>query len=536
MMSVYLKSCQKLVAHLFGIVAVMSGFVIALIAQWHGFGSVVAPDGAYYIVSGVNLITTGHFVNSFGYPETWFPPVYPFLIGAASLGGQFDPVFIGRLIAAVMGLVTVVLVWHCVRSRHGILPMMALASAICLACNSLHQWLSSGVMSETTATCFAFAAIVVWLSLDHFKRLHTARYVVIGLLFGLSTLTRPEAVIFLPLLALWDLAKKGFAATARQYLIAFAVMATVLLPYVIYLHNVTGKWTISDKTEVNIADGRAEFYQMPARFIDPDSLQLKYSAFPVSFSSEIHRYADNILKIGKAYLGLDIYRSPLAFALLLCAALGVRFLAIHDQQRFLFGLLVPFACLPIIAFFHVEPRYLHPGLPSLSVFIGIGLVYLIQHTTCRLSSLGIVQTIVLLAAVGCLIEGGTRQARWALSPPPSVSARALVRDAGRNFAALNLPRGVMYEMWGNVTYFFGGTVAYYAGQIRGRVTRDDLSTVVRFMKHHESGPIYLTISTEETHGLHDKNLEELLNAPHPPFEKVLELANSSGKVIIFRVN
>jgi len=513
--------------HLFGIIVVLFGFVIALVAQWQGSASIAETDSVSYIVGGVNLITIGHFINPFGFFEDWFPPVYPLLIGAVSFGGQLDTVLVGRLISVAMGLITVVLVWYCVRSRDRMLPMMALASAICLACNSLHQGLSSSVVSNPTATCFVFAAIVLWLSLnDHPRALHVVRYAVIGLLFGLSSITRAEPMIFLPLLALWDFVKRGFTATVRQYLIAFAVMAAVLLPYAIYLHNVTGKWAISGKAEINIADGRSEFYHIPLRFIDPNDLEMKYSAYPISFSSEAHRYADNILKIGKAYL--DIYRLPLAFALLLCALFGMRFLILRGQWRFLFGLLVPFACLPVIGFFHVNHLFLHITLPSLSILIGIGLAYLVHQFPCRLSSAGIVQAVILLAAVACLIEGGTREGRWTLITSPDRPPReTLLRDAGRNFTTLNLPQGSMYEM--------GATVGFYAKQMRRRITTDvDLPTLVHFMKHHESGPVYLALTTLATY---NRSLQELLNThqPPPPFEKVLELADSRGKVVIFRM-
>ena len=523
---------QKIVinphAHLFGVITVLFGFVIALVAQWQGSASIAETDAVSYIVGGVNLITTGHFINPFGYLEDWFPPVYPFLIGAVSLAGQLDTVLVGRLISVMMGLITVVLVWYCVRSRDGMLPMMALASAICLTCNSLHQCLSSSVASNPTATCFVFAAIVVWLSLnDRQEASHVARYAVIGLLFGLSSITRPEPMIFLPLLALWDFAKRGFTAVVRQYLVAFAVMAAVLLPYAIYLHNVTGHWIISGKAEINIADGRSEFYQIPLRFIDPNDLQMKYSAYPISFGSEAHRYADNIIKIGRAYL--DIYRLPLAFALFLCAVLGVRFLVLRGQWRFLFGLFVPFTCLPVIAFFHVNHLFLHITLPSLSIFIGMGSAYLVHRSSCRLSSAGIVQAVVLLSAASCLIEGGTREARWTLITSPDRPPReTLLRDAGRNFTTLDLPTGHMYQM--------GATVGFYAKQIRRRITTDvDLPTLVRFVKHHESGPVYLTLTTLATY---DRSLQKLLDThePPPPFEKVLELADSRGKVVVFRVH
>ena len=84
--------------------AVGAVFLALLAVQWRGPGFLPGTDAIAYITGGVNLFTTGSFTNPGGEPELWFPPLYPILIGAASLGGRVDPATVAHLISASFAL------------------------------------------------------------------------------------------------------------------------------------------------------------------------------------------------------------------------------------------------------------------------------------------------------------------------------------------------------------------------------------------------------------------------------------------------
>jgi hypothetical protein len=495
-------------------------FLAALTLQWGGLQSVATADGIAYIIGGVNLVRTGHFTSPFGTPEDWFPPIYPLLIGVLSLGGRIDPMLVGRLISAVNGLATVVLVWWCLRTHPAPAAAPAIA-AIALAGNASHQLLSSSTMSNATATMLAFAAFVTWLG-GH-ETAGVARSGLLGLLAGLSYLVRPEAVVLLPLWAIADGYSLGIKAFVKRYAVACTVTAAVMLPYIVYLHEVTGRWTISNKSEVNLVGGRAAYYGGPRDYINPDSLEMGYYRYDVTPRAEALRYLHNWRLIGQAYAA--IYRPPVGGGLLLCAAVGAADLLARRRWRLLWGLLVQFAYLPVLAYYVVSPGYLHATLPALSVLIGFGLANLVglalsagAHRAARLAA-GVV---VLWGLLG-LTESWTRYPRWGLTAPPP--AKGLLREAGLRFAAKGLPGGFMYES--------GATVGYYAGLRRGRIPEaNDLATLVRYIRSHHRGPVYMALTTQERY---PPSLEELLRSDAPPFDVVLALEDRRGRVVVYRV-
>ncbi len=80
------------------------------------FGVTLTPDSAHYIAAARNLLA-GEGVSGFdGLPLAWWPPLYPLLLAAASLG-IFDPIAVaGPLNAVIFGL-TVFVVGGDLRQR-----------------------------------------------------------------------------------------------------------------------------------------------------------------------------------------------------------------------------------------------------------------------------------------------------------------------------------------------------------------------------------------------------------------------------------
>jgi hypothetical protein len=517
---------ESALVHGFGLQIAVAAAVlaVALASQWHGELSVAVADSVSMITAGVNLVRAGEYVNPFGLPELWFPPVYPILIGVFSLGGYLDPHATARLIAAVSGLGCLALVGYVCAQVRTAPALVSFVAMIVLACNPIYQLMGISAMSESPATLLSFAAFCVWLGASDSSS--PVRFSAIGLLTALSYLTRPEALLLLPGLTAIDwFSGRNRLIVVKNYSIAAGVLLASIAPYVAYLGWHTGTLTLSTKSEVNLAEGRSKYFGVPREYIDPDTLVMGYYHSDTNASSTVSRCLWNCSELTAAYN--DMFRPPYGYGLLLSAALGAGCLAIQGYLRILSGLLVQFAYLVVLVYFHISTRYLHATLPGLSILIGFGLANLAKFAftmpsfwLLRLATVGLVGW----GTIG-LAEGGSRYPRWAITGGiPSVT---LLRDVGLAFAARGLPKGVMYEQ--------GATIGYYAGQIRGRITPNDLDTLLRYINAHEQGrPVYLAVSSLQR-GRYHPSVAELLDAQACPFERILVVSDERGQVVVFRV-
>jgi len=302
----------------FLLLSVCLAFVLVYWWERDGMYSIAVADEIAYVTCGVNLIARGEYTNAFGEPETWFPPTYPLLIGIASFGGHIDPHFTGRLVSLVFGIGEIVLIWATARRFVGGRAVPVLAGVI-LACNPTYQAFSFRALSEATATTMNLAAFYIWLTT--YRHESKARWAIVGFLVGLSALSRPEGILLLPLWIGVDAWCKGTKRVACHALVSVIVCATSLLPYAAYLYRETGAFTITNKSEVNLADGRSAYYHTPREYIDAATLQMGYYPCDITFSQELQRYIHNVGQLGAAFL--DIYAGWLSLGVLSCLAIGI---------------------------------------------------------------------------------------------------------------------------------------------------------------------------------------------------------------------
>jgi 4-amino-4-deoxy-L-arabinose transferase-like glycosyltransferase len=480
--------------------AVLLLFVVALGSQWSGVGSIVVSDVGAYLVGGVHLIRDGAFVDAFGRPEVWFPPLFPLLIGIGSLGGRFDPLLIGRLIAACSSLATLALVWRIGVTRFRSY-WAALAAVVVLASNATFQQLASESLSQPFATLMQTVALLAWLAMPpHRGRLRAA---VLGAAVGLGYLTRPEIALMIGLLAVADVCLQrpvNLRRVCAEYALAFAMFAICAAPYVLYLRAHTGRLVLSNKGDVNVAAGRSEYYRMPREYIDPATLTMTFAPYPLTTQTEAARYGHNLLSIGAAYS--SIFRLPLGIPLLLLAALGVRVLARTDR-RLLSGLLLQFGYLPLLAWYAVNESYLHATLPAIALLAGAGVGLVHRRFLGALRRAEWWTAVALLAGFSWLALGlgeqATRGWRW-LQASPDGSLKA----AGERLKELGVRDGTVLEI--------GGTVSYYSGLRRGRLTPNDATTVTAYAFKTYTGPVYLALDSLHRDAYHP-TIARLLDDP-----------------------
>lgn len=506
---------------------VLVGFAIALGFLWNNGFSIAMADGIAYITGGLNLVNTGQFLNPYGEYETWFPPLYPLLIGVASWGGRIEPVAVARLISAAFSLWGLVLVWQATLQGTQGRRLAALLASLVLAGNAMYQSYGMAVMSHAAATACGLAAFVVWLRIE--KTARTNQLLALGALIGAGFLIRPEILLTLPLWLLIDGCSLPIRESLKRASINCLACALFVVPYAVYLHEVTSQWQLSAKGEVTVAIGRSIFYGGPREQIDPDTLELEYTKFEVTPASEFQRYGFNILTMGRVVV--RTMRGPLGAGLLLASLLGVWQLAIERHWRFLLGLLAQCAFLGAIAVTWCEDRMLHALWPVLAILAGVGLeqlVRLLRNPSQAIWVRGLVALWLAWATLGWL-EGTTRQPRWSFQE--GVGPKLLLKDAGLAFReqTAHQPQGAMYEL--------GATVGYYAGQYRRPLpAANDLDTLVRYAQKRDTPlrPAWLVLWTGEADAYHP-TLKAPFLANGLPLKKVFECADGNARVAIYEI-
>ncbi len=529
---------QRVLESRLSLVFVLVAFLIAIGLTWTGEQSVAVADEVAYIVSGVNLVTTGAFVSSFGRPELWFPPVYPVLIGLLSVGGRIDPFLVARIISVAASLGCLLLVYALAiditerltasadesietsasgtRRTLGLSAKLAavLATAL-LAFNPNFQLFASRALSESLALVLLLAAFRFWLVAgESFKGVLAT-----GTLVGLATLTRPECVLVLPVWFAIDVLRYRSAAACGRALLAGLAIAAILTPYVLYLHQHTGEWNISQKGPVNLAAGRASFHQTPREYIDESTLELGYFPVDVSTPVEARRHVANFWSLVDAF-GQMYYRPALAFGMWGLISIGIVILYARGQSRIVFGLIATTLYLAVVLHFDPQgPKTLFMVVPAASLLAAIAVTrgFMSQRWLGVLPSMGLLSLV--------LLEGSTRHPRWKLSEPQTANVE--LRVAGKQLRDMPIDRGVMYE--------YGATVAYYSGMTRRYLTPNTFETILLFIEKHEPAgvPVYLTVASGTSPKLHE-SVQRLLNEPHPALERVLEI-DSPKRVVVYRV-
>ena len=564
----------------FAVPLILAVFGLSITLQWNGSQSVAVADEVGYVVGGVNLITTGSFTNSFGEPELWFPPVYPVLIGVCSLGGWIDPFVVARVLSVIAAVATLLILHRSVERvlrsaedvdrerveltqspptlrrwlsalwlprvrqpvaiRHdttdagsvGIVPIhpargvaksgarlspqiVALIATALLAMNPTFQIFANRALSESLALCLSLLGLSVWL-----RGPQTLRNAAVGAAaIGLAALTRPECLLVLPLWCAIDLLRRRDFLTLQRGLVAGVVLAAMLLPYAAYLRAHTGRWTISNKSEVNLAAGRAAFHQTPREYIDEASLRMGYFPVESSLTTELQRFRFNSEKLVAAF-GETYFRPTFAVAFGLLMLAGAVALWRRGQSRVVLCLLAGLPYLAVVAVYDVGgPKNLHLALPAFTWLAAVGVAASLQSRRWVLA-------LPVVAVVGLLmLEGTTRYPRWVRSESFAVGSG--LREAGLRLRSAQLPRGAMYE--------FGATAAYYSGMERRYLTPNRLDTVLAYIDRHEPADevVYLTVSSTTQKALHETT-NELLAGPQPRLERVLEV-DSPERVVIYRV-
>jgi 4-amino-4-deoxy-L-arabinose transferase-like glycosyltransferase len=223
--------------------------------------TVINGDGIYYATLGRKLIDGD--LN--GGISAYWSPLYSLLVGFSAL--IFDDLeFAGRFVSIIAGALLIIPAYFLIRSFFSHLP--AYYGIILLTIHPLLIKSSGWVMTESIYTLiFTTGILVAWYALSDGN---LKMFFVTGVIFGAAYLTKPEAIGFVGLLFMLTIGAKFFRRniTLLRYIAGYLFLLigfiSIFLPYVIYLKQKTGSWTISQKIMVNF----------PAADFDGDFLKL----------------------------------------------------------------------------------------------------------------------------------------------------------------------------------------------------------------------------------------------------------------------
>jgi 4-amino-4-deoxy-L-arabinose transferase-like glycosyltransferase len=203
----------------------------------------VTTDGVDYARLGKNLIEKGEYFYREDYNfGTLFSPGYPLFIGLTNL--FFDNLLLsGRLVSLLSSLITIILLYFIGKELNN--KEAGLFLATCYAIYPFIIWTSVRLMTESIF--FLFLALTIYLFVLAFKRKKILFFLLFGASSAFAYLIRPEGIILLalPFLSLKKLKNKKYLVRIFAALLVFILVAS---PYLLFLKESTGDFTLSGKT------------------------------------------------------------------------------------------------------------------------------------------------------------------------------------------------------------------------------------------------------------------------------------------------
>jgi 4-amino-4-deoxy-L-arabinose transferase-like glycosyltransferase len=320
----------------------------------------------------------------------YWPPMYPVLVAAMSIFSN-DFELIGRLANIFSGTATLIPVYFLAKELFG--KRTALVAALLLALFPDIAFKSTDALSESCYTLFSMSGIALgWFALS---RRSSISGLLAGVFWGMAYLAKPEGLgyvaVFLGVAVLWllrDWLRHKNLAALKVALLAVAGTILLAAPYIFYLKQATGEWTISGKYKVNRYDVTSINRLLPDNSKSPLDMAYHWGTFqeyqPETYAGNDGRargikslavkFAENIYKILR-YSIAGVLSGPMFLLLGLGLFSGPEALLKIRMQLYLLAFIV-FYWLMVIPFFHINERYFAPLLPLAFVWIAKGVFVL----------------------------------------------------------------------------------------------------------------------------------------------------------------
>jgi 4-amino-4-deoxy-L-arabinose transferase-like glycosyltransferase len=354
----------------------------------------VSFDEAHYLRLGASFLERGLS----GLLHAYWPPFFPCMI--ALVGGVVrDLELAGRLISVLSGALLVFPIYRLGKALVG--DRAAKLAALFVMLYPPLAYNATNVMPETLYSLVCIVGIYTgWKALDEGRPILG---LAAGLLWGAGYLMRPEGVgfvlvygAFMGILLIKNLV--GRAWNGRFVLVPILSVVGFLLlamPYVIYLRQATGVWTLSTKGRVNQQLEAAVMFDNgaikdPFLHLTPDNQSLPYDmavhfgnikelassemgrshVMTIPLQNYVRKYVTNFYRVVK-------YAVPHTMTSVLFILWAVGFFhETYDSRRwkliFYLAANVVFFWFLLVPMFHVNDRYLMPLFPLCFIWVGQG--------------------------------------------------------------------------------------------------------------------------------------------------------------------
>lgn len=232
---------------IFVLISILVAFLIRLLLIPQD--SVINGDGVYYARLGGKIISG----DLYGGISAYWSPLYSLLFGFASLFFQ-DLEFAGRFVSVIAGSVLIIPSYLLIRDFYG-----RKAAYLGTLLVIIHPFLIKSSGWAMTESVYALIFTTIVLVGSYALRIGgKLNFFLVGVLLGAAYLTKPEAIGFVGLFFVLTIAAKLFRRKFwfRQqlvgYLIILAGFAIFFVPYVLFLYQKTGHWSISEKVMINL--------------------------------------------------------------------------------------------------------------------------------------------------------------------------------------------------------------------------------------------------------------------------------------------
>lgn len=228
------------------------GAIILRLALFLGRGEFVAFDEGWYLLLGRSIWEGGGYSLS-GLRHATLSPLFPILAGGISLL-LGDPVWAGRIVAAVAGGLLVLPCWSIFNrlagGRTALLGCLIVAVSPSLAPFTVPYWVGWDLWMGPEPLYHLFLYTGIAIALRAYDSGRILDWGLAGAAFALAYLARPESIVVGGLLGLALLGTAAIRPHLKSlvypavFALAFGLVAT---PYWLYLHDTLGRWTITGR-------------------------------------------------------------------------------------------------------------------------------------------------------------------------------------------------------------------------------------------------------------------------------------------------
>ncbi len=214
-------------------------FLLSLYLYFHTY--VIALDGAFQYIPLAKAFASGAFREAL--ETTGQQPLYPFLIALLS---RFTPdmEMAGRLVASLSGILLIFPVYYL--GKRLVSQRVAFFSALLLALHPYIRRYSADVLKESTY--LFFLALALWFTWRTIQREDKFAFLLVPVWSLLAYLVRPDGSEIFPIAFFYLLLIKPYPSR-KERLIALSLLSLsaslLALPYLFYLKELTGVWTLS---------------------------------------------------------------------------------------------------------------------------------------------------------------------------------------------------------------------------------------------------------------------------------------------------